>query len=141
MTPVDALQAVIAGEHAAIYVYGALGGRLAAFPEALAKSARANIRLTYDTHVARRDDLAERLRNLDAEPAPSAPAYELPGKASNTAEIIATAIEVERRCLSLYAQAIEATSKSDREWAFDALAAAAAQALALGAPPEELPAY
>ena len=65
MTPLQALQQTLAGEHAAVYVYGVLGGRLSAteHPELMAAVVDA-----YDTHVARRDHVTGRVVAAGAEP-------------------------------------------------------------------------
>ena len=64
MSDVDLLVSLLEAEHAAVYGYGTLGGRLdgGTRPDALA---------AYDTHRARRDGLGARLRERGA-PAPAA---------------------------------------------------------------------
>lgn len=132
----SALQAVLAGEHAAVYVYGALGGRLVALG-----ADTTTLRTTYAVHQGRRDHSSDRLVALKATPAASAPAYTLPGPVETLAQVEAVAALVESRCQSLYAQAVEACTGEDRGWAFDQLAASAVQALGFGAAPEALPTY
>lgn len=70
MSDVTLLQDLLAAEHAAVYGYGTLGGRLDA-------TVRPDALTAYDVHRARRDSLAARLRERSA-PAPVAlPAYDV----------------------------------------------------------------
>ena len=63
-----ALQAVLAAEHAAVYGYGVVGGRVG---EDRSSEARA----AYDAHRARRDALAREVRGLGAEPVAASAGY------------------------------------------------------------------
>lgn len=141
MTPLEALQATLAGEHAAIYVLGSLGGRLRAFTDAPARTTADAIRAAYDAHLTRTAALEVLLREQGAEPDAAEPAYELPGPATTVGEIRATALEVEQRCIAHYLQAVAAARDSSREWAYDALTQTAALSLGLGAAPELLPGF
>ena len=60
-TPVAALQDTLAAEHAAVYGYGLVGGRLFATAEGAASSAFAG-------HEARRDLVARLIRDRSANP-------------------------------------------------------------------------
>ena len=80
MTPLDALQTTLAGEHAAVYVYGVLGARTSrsAEPQLFADVADA-----YATHRARRDQLMTMVRDAGGTPVAAEPAYELPEPAGH----------------------------------------------------------
>src|SRR5699024_4657295 len=70
---VTALQRALAGEHAALYAYEVIGGRLDADtpPQRHARAA-------YRHHRSRRDDLTVRLRRLGQAPTAAHPGYDLP---------------------------------------------------------------
>lgn len=85
-----ALQTWLAGEHAAIYAYGVIGGRL---PERLQPSAVEAL----DAHRARRDALQALLGGRGQVPVAAAPAYDLPTPADSQAEALALAIGIEER--------------------------------------------
>ncbi len=57
MSETDALQTTLAAEHAAVYVYGVLGGRTSKSAEPATYAA---ISSAYDAHRARRDQLTGR---------------------------------------------------------------------------------
>jgi hypothetical protein len=136
VTPLQALQATLAGEHAAVYVYGVLGGRLSSseHPDLMARLTSA-----YDTHRRRRDQLTERVRAAGGEPVAAEISYELPNRARTTAQLDAAALATERRCAEVYAQAVGSTSRSDRRWATAALTDTAVRQLGFGGRPEEFP--
>jgi uncharacterized protein DUF4439 len=136
MSAVDALQTTLSAEHAAVYVFGVLGGRAAALP---APGPRAALATAYDVHVARRDQLRARLTDLGATPAAAEPAYALPRDLTTAAQLAARALGVERACVTSYAALVAATVSQDRSWAVDALVAGAASELAFGGAPEPLP--
>jgi hypothetical protein len=136
MTPLEGLQATLAGEHAAIYVYGVLGGRVSA---SAAPATAAAVTAAYTTHRARRDQLQAMIRQLGAVPVAAAVAYDLTGPAMTTAQIAATASGVESRSAEVYAQAVESTAGTQRQWAIDALSDSAVRALGFGAEPEAFP--
>ncbi|GAA2447486.1 ferritin-like domain-containing protein [Actinomadura vinacea] len=85
---VDALQAALRAEHAAVYGYGVVGARLRG-------SLRDSARTMWHTHRTQRDDLTARLTGLAAEPAAAAAAYRLPLQVTSarTAAQVAAALE------------------------------------------------
>ena len=86
MSDVDLLVSLLEAEHAAVYGYGTLGGRLDAVtrPDALA---------AYDAHRARRDGLEARLRERGAQ-APVAPAaYDVAVATAAAALVLAVRLE------------------------------------------------
>ncbi len=136
MTPVEALQATLAAEHAAVYVYGVLGGRVSA-------SARPDLsgelRAAYSLHRGRRDQVVGMLRAEDEEPVASEVAYELPNAARTAAQCRRAAVQIELSCAETYAAAVGSTARANRQWAIDALEDASVRALAFGASPTPFP--
>ncbi|MBI2243204.1 MAG: DUF4439 domain-containing protein [Nocardioides sp.] len=110
MAELDALQTALAAEHAAVYVYGALGGRTSrsATPELFASVVRA-----YDAHRARRDRLTATILDEGAEPVAAEPAYELP-RLDTPAQVDRAALAVERTCAATYAYLVEHTVGEQR---------------------------
>ena len=129
-----ALQQMLAGEHAAVYAYGVLGGRLTPGTTPQARAADA-----YVEHRARRDDVVAMLRALGADPVAAEPGYALPTEADTAAQAAAVARQVEDRCSVLYAQAVAAATGRTRAYAVGALVDAATRALSWGADPVALP--
>ena len=67
---VPLLTELLEAEHAVVYGYGVLGARLDEDTRRLAL-------LAYDSHRARRDQLAARLRERGGDPEPPPPAYDV----------------------------------------------------------------
>jgi len=86
----DALQAWLAGEHAAVYGYGVLGGRL---PRSLRPAAVA----ARDAHRSRRDALQALLAGRRLTPVAAAPAYGLPAPVRSPVEALRLGIGIEER--------------------------------------------
>ncbi|MBR7677953.1 DUF4439 domain-containing protein, partial [Streptomyces daliensis] len=63
MKELDAVRAALAAEHAAVYGYGVVGGRIG-------DDRRDEAREAYDAHRARRDTLRRAVRDLGGEPEP-----------------------------------------------------------------------
>jgi hypothetical protein len=136
MSPLEALQTTLAGEHAAVYVYGVLGGRTSESAEA---SLSAALRSAYEVHRMRRDQLSAMVLADDAEPVASAVSYQLPNAADTPGRCRRAALEIEQRCTELYAQAVGSTARANRQWAIDAMADAAVRQLTFGAQPSPFP--
>ena len=136
MTPVDALQAALSGEHAALHVYGVLGGRVSV---SSAPATAAAIGSAYAMHRARRDQLRGMVQALGGDPVAAEVAYELSGPADTTAQITREARGIEERCAEVYAQAVGATVRAQRQWAIDALADAAVRFLTFDGEPRAFP--
>jgi len=133
---VDALQDVLAAEHAAVYVLGYLGAQTSASarPELFA-----TIDEAYEVHRSRRDDVAAAVRGEGADPTPAAPAYEVPDVGGDPGRVERTALVVERRCASAYRFLVGSSEGAGRRAALDLLLDSAVRALALGGSPEDLP--
>ena len=136
MTPLAALQQTLAGEHAAIYVYGVLGGRVSASEQSALATALSS---AYVTHRGRRDQLQAMVRLAGGEPVAAAVAYELPNPSRTAAQLEAAALVTERRCAEVYAAMVGNTSQANRQWAIDALADAAIRQLTFGGRPQPFP--
>jgi Domain of unknown function (DUF4439) len=136
MTPMAALQQTLAGEHAAVYVYGVLGGRVSSSAH---PSLATRIRSAYITHRGRRDQLTAMVRTAGGEPVASEVSYRLPNRARTPDELTAAARVIERRCAAVYATAVGSTSRSDRRWAIDALTDASVRLLSFGGSPDPWP--
>jgi hypothetical protein len=136
VSDVDALQATLAAEHAAVYVLGTLGGRAVPLPAPALKS---HLAVAYDVHLVRRDQLRARLTALGVTPVAAEPAYALPHDLTTAAQLSARALGVERACVATYAAMVAATAGQDRGWAVDALTAGAVSELGFGGAPEPLP--
>ncbi len=130
----EAVQQMLAGEHAAVYAYGVLGGRLA--PDTALQVAAND---AYLTHRTRRDDLVALLRSQGAAPVAAEAGYALPQPVDTPAQARAVARRVEDRCSVLYAQVVASTTGRIRAYAIDALINAATRGMAWGATSVPLP--
>lgn len=139
MTPLEALQATLAVEHAALYMYGVLGGRVSSSAEpALA----ADLRSAHDLHRERRDQLTEIVLTVGPDgtvPVAAEVSYELTTPARTAAQCRTAALDVERACAAAYATAVGSTSGANRQWAIDALEDAAVRGLRFGDEPVPYP--
>ncbi|HET7066055.1 MAG TPA: ferritin-like domain-containing protein [Nocardioides sp.] len=136
MSATDALQRTLAAEHAAIFVFGALGGRASALT---APALRRVIGTAYDVHVTRRDRLRALVRAAGGDPVAAEPAYRLPSPLLTALQIEAEALRVERACATTYAALVAETTGGDRRWAVEALIAVALAERSFGGLPEPLP--
>lgn len=120
-TELKALQAALRAEHAAVYGYGVVGGRIGA-------ERRAEARTAYDAHRARRDALRRTVRTLGGEPEPSAAAYALPFPVPDSAAAVRLAAELEDRVAGVYSDLVRATDGARRGTAAESLREAAVRA-------------
>ncbi len=136
MTPLAALQQTLAGEHAAIYVYGVVGGRLSSSAQpALAGL----VDHAYVTHRGRRDQLVSMVRAAGGRPVAGAVSYRLPNPCRTAPQLRRAALVTEQRCAEVYGAMVGATSRAQRQWAIDALGDAAVRGLGFGADPVAFP--
>lgn len=133
---VDALQDVLAGEHAALYAYQVIGARLDDDSSEVARAASA-----YDSHRDVRDAVAQRVRDLGEQPVVSEPGYALPGPVRDAPSAEALAQQVEDRSAVLHAAlvSVAAASAPERTLGAAGLVAAATRGLAWGSPPTAFP--
>lgn len=132
----DALQATLAAEHAAIYVYGLLGGRTSSSAE---PALHAALSQGYDVHRGQRDQLVRTVRDLEAEPVASAVAYDVPDNPFSAFEVQGAALYLEGRCTATYASLIASSVGDLRRWGLTALTGAAVRRLAFGGDAEAFP--
>lgn len=134
--PVAALQATLAGEHAAVYVFGVLGGQVS---DRTQPALAAAISASYLAHRRRRDRLVDLIGRRGATPVASAATYALPNALSGPADLRRAGAQVETRCVALYARLVASASGADRAWAITALTQGAVSELAYGVAPSDLP--
>lgn len=136
MRPRRALQETLVAEHAAVWVYGVLGGR---FPATDHPDGAALLLSAYDVHRGRRDHLRALLASSGATPTPPAPGYRLDADTRAPAALLDAALDVERRCAEVYAQLVASSVGATRRWAADALADCAVRQLGFGGRPHAFP--
>ncbi|MET9258334.1 ferritin-like domain-containing protein [Streptomyces sp. NPDC048182] len=117
-----ALQAALAAEHAAVYGYGVVGGRIG-------EARRTEARTAYDAHRARRDALAREVRGLGGRPVASAAGYALPFAVPDAAAAVRLAAELEDRVAGVYSDLVRAAGGERRALAAGALREAAVRAV------------
>ncbi|MFT2019038.1 ferritin-like domain-containing protein [Streptomyces sp. 796.1] len=117
-----ATQAALAAEHAAVYAYGVIGGRIE-------DKRLAEAREGLTSHRARRDALERAVRALKGDPVSSAAAYALPFPVPDPAAAARLASEVETRVCAVYADLVRAADGAARGEAAAALREAAVRAV------------
>lgn len=122
MSEVEALQAALSGEHAAVWAYGVVGARLV-------PARVADARLALDAHRGQRDALDAVIRAAGAEPVVAEAAYALPSPVRTSSSALALAVLVEERLAALYGDVVSAsTTRPTRVLAIAALQDAAVRA-------------
>jgi Domain of unknown function (DUF4439) len=119
----DATQAALAAEHAAVYGYGVVGAKLRG-------SAQRRARTAHDTHRARRDQLAQLVRDEGGRPVASAAGYALPFPVNGPADATRLAAHLENAVAAAYADLVAAGDGHLRQLAARALQEAAVRAAA-----------
>ncbi|MFF0742051.1 DUF4439 domain-containing protein [Streptomyces sp. NPDC004111] len=119
---VTAVQAALAAEHAAVYGYGVVGGRVGAGRRTEAKEA-------WDAHRSRRDALARTVRDLGGKPVAAQPAYALPFAVPDAAAAAKLAAVLEDRVAGVYSDLVRAADGPLRREAAAALREAAVRAV------------
>ncbi|MGW7527375.1 ferritin-like domain-containing protein [Streptomyces sp. NPDC054783] len=117
-----ALQAALAAEHAAVYGYGVVGGRIGA-------ARRSEARAAYDAHRARRDALIREVRDLGGEPVAANAGYALPFPVPDSPAAVLLAARLEERVAGVYADLVRAATGARRGAAAAALREAAVRAV------------
>ncbi|GAA1017015.1 hypothetical protein STXM2123_4809 [Streptomyces sp. F-3] len=118
----EALQAALAAEHAAVYGYGVVGGRLR-------DDRRKEALEAYAAHRARRDALTRAVRDLGGRPVAAAAAYALPFPVPDSAAAVRFAAELEERVAGVYSDLVRASTGERRREAAAALREAAVRAV------------
>ncbi|WP_225846533.1 ferritin-like domain-containing protein [Streptomyces sp. HPF1205] len=119
---VDAAQAALAAEHAAVYGYGVVGGHVAAARRALAHEG-------YEAHKARRAVMARTVTELGGVPVAAAPGYALPFAVPDPAAAVRLAAFLEERVAGAYGDLVGAAIGGIRQDAAAALRDAAVRAV------------
>ncbi|WP_183095974.1 ferritin-like domain-containing protein [Nocardioides stalactiti] len=132
----EALQTALAAEHAAVFVYGALGGQTSRSSD---PTLYAEVTAAYTTHRARRDEVRALVVEAGQDPVAAEPGYDLPADLTTPVAVADRALELERACAATYAYVVASTRGAQRAWAIDALLDAAVRTLAFGGRPEILP--
>ena len=136
MTPGQALQATLAAEHAAVFAYAELGGRVST---SASPQAAADLRAAYVVHRGRRDHLETLVTERGGTPTPPAPGYQVPAASRRTPQLLAVARSLEERAAEAYAQLVASSVGETRRWAVVALEDAAVRGLGFGSDPEAWP--
>ncbi|MGW8358072.1 ferritin-like domain-containing protein [Streptomyces wedmorensis] len=122
MTALDAAQAALAAEHAAVYGYGVVGGRIGT-------ERRPEARAAYEAHRARRDALRRTVRDLGGTPVAAEAAYALPFPVADPAGAVRLAAVLEDRVAGVYSDLVRAAEGPMRREAAAALREAAVRAV------------
>ncbi|MFD5025946.1 ferritin-like domain-containing protein [Streptomyces sp. NPDC058373] len=117
-----AVQAALRAEHAAVYGYGVVGGRIA-------DERRAEARTAHDAHRARRDVWQRMARDLGGAPQAAAAGYALPFAVADSDAAVRLAAELEERSAAVYADLVRAGEGGRRAAAAEALREAAVRAV------------
>ncbi|WP_049580559.1 ferritin-like domain-containing protein [Streptomyces sp. SBT349] len=117
----EAAQAALAAEHAAVYGYGVVGGRIGADRGAEAREAHA-------AHLSRRDLMDRAVRDLGGAPVAAAAGYALPFEVTDSAGAVELAVELETRLAGAYADLVLAGEGEVRRDAAAALRETAVRA-------------
>ncbi|MCX5108974.1 ferritin-like domain-containing protein [Streptomyces sp. NBC_00378] len=117
-----AAQAALAAEHAAVYGYGVVGGRVA-------EGRRAEAAAAHHAHRARRDALVRTVRGLGGEPVAAQAAYALPFAVPDPAAAVRLAAVLEDRVAGVYSDLVRAAEGPLRREAADAMREAAVRAV------------
>ncbi|GAA0615678.1 ferritin-like domain-containing protein [Kribbella sandramycini] len=133
MTELEALQAALAGEHAALYGVGVAGGKLNGAKFRAATD-------TFDRHRDNRDQLSALIAAADETPVAAEPAYDLPQPVTNGASAGQLVLLIERRLAGVYGDLVEAAEQpAVRKLAIEQLLATATAQLSWGGAPVALP--
>ncbi|MCW2839395.1 MAG: hypothetical protein JWR55_878 [Aeromicrobium sp.] len=130
MTPTDALQAWLALEHEAVWLYPVLGARFDDLVERATTS--------FEAHRDTRDAVLARLRALDAEPVSAQLSYDM-GALTTAAEARAAARTLEAGITAACLTLTGATEDDARAYAIRNLTKAALAEMTWGAPPRAFP--
>ena len=132
-TEIHALQAVLAGEHAALWGYGVLGPRLPDDERQVAYEA-------YDAHRRLRRRLQDLLVRRKAEPVAALAGYRLPFPVDDPDSARRLARHLEEGCASLYADLVAAARDGTlRTFAASELTACCTRRLAWQGSPTAFP--
>jgi hypothetical protein len=127
-----ALQAALAGEHAAVWACGRAAGELSG-------KERTSALQELDEHRIARDELRRRIVALGEEPAPAAPAYVEPFEVTGRRGGRRLLAHVDTALVATYADLAAVSPTSARRTAVAAAATSAVRGLGWGAAPQPFP--
>jgi hypothetical protein len=130
MTPTEALQAWLALEHEAVWVYPVVGARI--------DDLRGRATASYEAHRDARDVLVGRLRSLGADPVEAALGYDV-GRLTSASEARTLAQSLEARICAAELTLAGVAEAGLRELAVTALRTSAVAEQTWGAPPTAFP--
>jgi hypothetical protein len=136
VTPLEAQQATLAGEHAAVYLFGVFGAQAS---ESRQPALYRRLLAAFQIHRRRRDQLTVTISAAGADPVAAEVSYDLPASLSTAAELNDAALQVERRIAKTYGQLVESTAGAERRWALVALDDSAVRQLEFRGTPEMFP--
>ena len=133
MNQLEALQAALVGEHAALYGVGVAGGKLSGARFRAATD-------SYEQHRSNRDQLSALVVAAGETPVAADPAYDLPQAVTNAAGAAALILLIERRVAAVYGDLVEAAEQpAVRSFAIESLVSAASAQIAWGGAPVAFP--
>ena len=136
MTVLDALQAALADEHAALYTYGVLGARTS---QATSPALFETLTSGYRRHRARRDQLQLMVRDAGGEPVAADVAYDLDGALLRPPQLERAAEGLEAESVEGLLALVAQSTGAVREWALTEATWSAVWGLQLGGTAETWP--
>ena len=136
MSVLDALQATLAAEHAALYTYGVLGARTS---QSAAPDLYVALTAGYRRHRARRDQLRTLVEEAGGEPVPAAAASAVDGPLARSTQVQAAALAVEVAGVEVLTALVAQSSGAVRDWALTEATWSATWQLELGGAPQTWP--
>jgi hypothetical protein len=136
VTVLDALQATLADEHAALYTYGVLGARTS---QATSPTLFETLTSGYRRHRARRDQLQLMVRDAGGEPVAAEAAYDLDGSLLRPPQLERAAADLEAASVEGLLALVAQSTGPVREWALTEATWSAVWRLQLGGAPEIWP--
>ena len=136
MTVLDALQATLADEHAALYTYGVLGARTS---QATSPALFETLTSGYRRHRSRRDQLQLMVRDAGGEPVAAEVAYDLDGTLLRPPQLERAAEGLEAASVEGLLALVAQSTGSVREWALTEATWSAVWRLQLGGTAETWP--
>jgi hypothetical protein len=136
VTVLDALQATLADEHAALYTYGVLGARTS---QATSPALFETLTSGYRRHRARRDQLQLMVRDAGGEPVAAEVAYDLDGTLLRPPQLERAAEGLEAESVEGLLALVAQSTGTVREWALTEATWSAVWRLQVGGTAETWP--
>ncbi|MDQ6642672.1 MAG: ferritin-like domain-containing protein, partial [Actinomycetota bacterium] len=135
-TWIGALQATLAGEHAAVYVFGLLAAQTS---RSVQPRQWADLDAAYVWHRDARDELVSRVTADAHTPVAASPSYRLPNDVGNSQRVVRAALVTEQRVTDTYGTLVAETASGVRRWGIRSLDQSAVRQLRFQGRPEILP--